>query len=270
MSRALAIVVAVAGASCASCASSWQERAAASWRGAQDGVPVGQAARPAAEPRPAPHAAAAPVRSVEGDSLRARLQVTRVGGVAFEDEESLRAVVGALAAASGLPLIVHPLAQEAALDAGALFRLELQHPIPVADALAIVCEQAGADVTWTVRHDVVLVTTAAQARGSLVVRTHDVRALAFGLPSFTAPRIDRLRLLEELEDEDGVGPFGGVDERATTFDEDEVVALVQEHVVPGTWDDEGVSIAAENGVLIVVHTREAQAQVALFLARLGW
>jgi hypothetical protein len=35
----------------------------------------------------------------------------------------------------------------------------------------------------------------------------------FSLTDFFGPRIDRLRLLDDMEDDDGGGPFGGIGEK---------------------------------------------------------
>lgn len=182
---------------------------------------------------------------------------------------SLREVVGQLRTVSGLPLIVHQRAEQAALDEGVLFELQLEHPISVENVLDLVTDQAGDEVVWIIRHDAVIVTTRRHAlAGRQGLRMYDLRTLTHGRTDFSAPRIDRIRPLDELEDDDGGGPFGGVGERVCAFDEDAIVSLVQEHVVPGTWEEEGVSIEAMNGILFVVHAPEVQARVARFLGNL--
>jgi general secretion pathway protein D len=197
--------------------------------------------------------------------LREKLATTTIPGFVYEDEESLTAVIGGLAASTGLPLHVDPVAETAALDEGVVFNFNLTSPITVEKALNLITKQAGATVTWTIRHDVVLITTVERARGGLVMYNHVVDDLIFGLTDFLGPRIDRIRLIDELEDDDGGGPFGGIGERPRIIEGDDLTALVQENVAVGTWEDEGISIAVEAGNMIVVHSPEVQRQVRAFL-----
>jgi general secretion pathway protein D len=115
---------------------------------------------------------------------------------------------------------------------------------------------------------VVLITTKDKARGDLDLHSHDVNDLILGLTDFMGPKIDRIRLLDEMEDEDGGGPFGGVGERPVLIEPDELVTLVTENVAVGAWEDDGVSIDIFEGHMIVVHTLAVQRQVEQFLADL--
>ena len=109
---------------------------------------------------------------------------------------------------------------------------------------------AGTEVTWIVRHDAVLVTTREKARGEPVVVHHDVEDLVFGLTEFIGPRINRIRLLDELEDEDGGGPFGFVGEQQKLIDIDNLVTMIQENVETASWE-EGGSLEGYDGHIIV-------------------
>jgi len=203
-------------------------------------------------------------------SLRGELARTSVRRWKVEDEESLRRVAEGLQALSGLPIVVHPSAEAAALDAGVVFDFDFEHPILARDLLNLIARQAGEDVLWTVRHDVIWITTRERAGERYVLVLHDVRPQTFGRTDFSAPRIDRLRLLDDLEDDDGGGPFGGVGEVYRQIEEDDLAALVQEAIAPGTWEDDGVSIEAANGFLFVEHTREVQRRIARFLDSLAY
>lgn len=197
--------------------------------------------------------------------LRTSTVETRIPGFIVSEEESLNEVVRNLRTLTGLPLVVDPLAEEAAFDEGAVFDFNFQNALTVEKALNLITDAAGPDVTWTVRHDAILVTTRDKARGKLTIYNHDVQDLIFGLTDFLGPKIDRLRLLDELEDDDGGGPFGGIGERPTIIEPDDLATLVQENVAVETWEDEGVSINVELGNMIVVHTPEVQIQVRQFL-----
>jgi len=205
----------------------------------------------------------------ETSALRLRLKRTKLAGLVIEAEESLRVVIDAIRAMTGLPLVVHPAAESAVLDAGTVFDFHLEHPISAANALDLVVKSSGTDLAWVIRHDAVIVTTKARARGQAVLRMYDIQTVVMGRTDFIGPRIDRLRLLDELEDDDGGGPFGTEGERYVGTTGDDVVTLVQDNVAPGTWDSDGVSIQAENGFLFVVHSAAVHAKVRKFLRQLG-
>ncbi|MFT5051174.1 MAG: hypothetical protein ACI8QZ_002584 [Chlamydiales bacterium] len=191
-------------------------------------------------------------------------QTVRLPGI--EEEESLRAVIDLIRNFTGLPLIVDPAAENAVLDEGIVFDFSFDNELSVAQALNLITEMAGEEVSWTLRHDAILVTTREKARGELIIYNHDVQDLIMGLTSFTGPRIDRLRLLDELEDDDGGGPFGGILESRASIEIDELATLISENVAVETWEeDEGVSIEAGEGFILIVHSVEVQAEVKEFL-----
>ena len=200
--------------------------------------------------------------------LRGQLASTTIPGLSIQDEESLTTVVEAVQLISGLPIVVDPAADDAALTEGVVYDFNLTNPLSVEKALNLVVQMSGPDVTWTVRHDTVLVTTNDKARGELLIYNHDVQDLIFGLTDFMGPRINKLRLLEDLEDEDGGSPFGSIGERPTINDPDDLATLLQDNVAVGTWEDDGVSITIEGGNMVVVHTSEVQLQVRQFLEEL--
>ncbi len=197
--------------------------------------------------------------------LRQQLTSTRIPGLTVADEESLSAVIDILRTFTGLPLVVDPAAETAASDAGKVFQFNMTTSLAVDQALNIICRAAGDDVTWTVRHDAVLVTTKVKARAKPTIHNHDVNDLVFGLTDFLGPRIDRLRLLSEMEDDDGGGPFGGIGEKSKPIDTASLSTLIQENVEVGSWEEEGVSISEGEGFIVIVHTPEVQEKVKKFL-----
>ena len=200
--------------------------------------------------------------------LRNQLKSTRIPGLTIDEEESLTTVVDALQVITGLPIVVDPVADQAALDEGVVFDFNLTNALSVEKALNLIAQMSGPEVTWTVRHDTVLMTTKDKARGDLIIYNHDVQDLIFGLTDFLGPRIGKLRLLDELEDEDGGSPFGAIAEKTTINDPDDLATLVQENVAVGTWEDDGISITVEGGNMVVVHTPEVQLSVRTFLEEL--
>ena len=200
--------------------------------------------------------------------LRQELASTTLPGLSVDQEESLTTVVNLIQVTTGLPLVVDPAAETAAFDEGAVFNFSLTNPLTAEKALNLVTETAGPEVTWAIKHDAVLVTTNEKARGELVTYNHDVQDLIFGLTDFLGPRINRLRLLDDLEDEDGGTPFGAIGEKPTINEPDELQTLVQENVATGTWDGDGVAITIEGGNMVVVQTPEVQLQIRSFLEEL--
>ncbi|HKX45813.1 MAG TPA: hypothetical protein VJP77_03870 [Planctomycetota bacterium] len=198
--------------------------------------------------------------------LLTQVQTQRIPGLIVAEVESLAEVVDNVRAMTGLPLVVHPAAEEAAFDAGALFEFNLQNPITVERALNLIADVAGEEVTWVVRYEAVLFTTREKARGQLVIMAHPIQDLVLQLTMFLGPRIDRLRLLDQLEDDDGGGLFAGVGEPSTLIQPETMEDLVRNNIAPGSWEDEGVSLrTTETGYIVVSHTPEVQRQVQRFL-----
>jgi len=199
--------------------------------------------------------------------LREEIADTLIPGLKVDDEESLTTVVEAIQTITGLPIVTDPLADEAAVNAGVIFQINLTNPISVEKALNLITEMAGEEVTWTIRYEAVLVTTVEKARGELVIVNHDVQDLIFPLSNFIGPRIGSLRLIDQLEDDDGGSPFGSLAEQTVVNDPDNLQELVTQNVEPGTWDAP-VSLSLEGGNMVVVHTPEVQEKVRHFLEEL--
>lgn len=203
------------------------------------------------------------------ENLRQKIRQTRLPGLIVREVESLNEVIVQLKAVSGLDIVVDPAAEEAALSEGVVFDLPFGNPIGMQDLLDIIAAQAGEAVVWNVQLGAVFFTTAEKARGELRLQNHDISDLTLALPNFAAPRLDRLRLFEDLEDDDGGGPFGGLADPTVRQDSDALTELVKSNVRPATWEQEGVSINAYNDTtLIVRHTSEVQKEVERFLEEL--
>jgi len=198
-------------------------------------------------------------------SLRTRLEQTTVPSFTMSDEESLSAVVGSLRDLTGLPLVVHPSAEDAALDAGIVFDFDLEHELGARRLLNLIASMTDDHVGWVIRHDAILFTDKADAREAVVIHAHDIRDIVYPRTDFSGPRIGQLHL---LGDDDAESVFGG-SEQVTRITEDELMTLVRENIEPLTWDQKGIGIEAENGQLIVVHSLEVQREVARFLRSMG-
>ena len=204
------------------------------------------------------------------DPVRAQLRDARLVRFQAKNEESLRALVDRVQVTTGLPLVVTEAAENLCYDGGVVFNLDLSSPIGARDLLNLIDDQAGDEVTWTVAHGAILFTAKEKlAASSRVMRLYDIRTLTTPRTSFSGPRIDRIRLLDELEDDDGGGPFGGPIESVEQTTPEEVMELIQANVAHDTWENDGVSIDHTEGLLIVIHSLEVQAQVRQFLQQLG-
>ena len=198
-------------------------------------------------------------------ALRAELNSTMVPALVVEESESLSEVMDIVRTITNLPIVVHGAAENAAVDEGVIYSINLTNQLTARQVFDLIADYSGEEVTWTIRNDAVIFTTREKARDKPIIVNHDVQDLVFGLTDFLGPRIDRIRLLDELEDDDGGGPFGTVSERVKMIEEDDLSTLIQENVAVGTWEDEGIFIDVGTGYILVVHTPEVQAQVRAFL-----
>jgi general secretion pathway protein D len=202
-------------------------------------------------------------------ALKAAITSTKIPGLQFEGETSLEAVVDQLRAYSDIPFVVTPGAIEAVDAEGIEFNLNLSNEITVRNALNVVTEAAGEEVTYTFRNGVVYITTRDKAYGDLILKAHDVNDLTAQLVDFSGPKIASIRLQDDastlLDDEEPL--FGGVaGEPVPIMNPDNLEILITQSIAPQTWEElEGVSIRYSNGSLIVYHTADVQAQIHAFL-----
>ncbi len=197
--------------------------------------------------------------------LRDLLRTTRLPSLQVKDETNLGAVVGFVRTITGLPIVVDPAAVAKVDEASVTFQLDIQHPISAGHALDLIYEYAGGEITHVFKHDAILVTTKEKAKGTPVVRNHDIQDLVFGLTTFFGPKIGDIRLPGAAADEEQGGFFGGAGEAAPIVNAEQLITVIKESLAPGTWEGDGHSIDALNGNLIVVHDLEVQGQVAQFL-----
>ncbi len=208
-------------------------------------------------------------RAIEQRFVRTQLKAARLPGFVIDDEESLRAVIDVVRNGTGLPLVVSPSAETAVLDAGIVFDFQFEQPLGARHVLNLIVRQADGEVRWVVRHGAILFVPEQQALGATFLRIYDIQTLTFARTDFSAPRIDRLRLLDDLEDDDGGGPFGTVGERVSQITPEEVMDSVQSQVAVETWDADGVTIDVSGGFLLVVQTAAVHERVRKFLRSLG-
>jgi hypothetical protein len=198
-------------------------------------------------------------------TIKEQMRTTTVQLPGVKDMESLSKVVDLIRTQTGLPLVVDPAADAAVTSGGIVFNFSFENKLTVEQALHLIVGMTNDAVTYTVKHDTILITTKDKARNEPIIVNHDVQDLIFGLTDFIGPRINKLRLLDKMTDEDGAGPFGGIGEKPKLIEPTELATLIQENVAVGTWQDKGVSIDAGQGYILITHTPEVQEQVRQFL-----
>ena len=179
----------------------------------------------------------------------------------------MRRALEPLRLSTNLPIVVSPAAERAALDAGAVFDLDLTVATRAANVLNLILDQAGGETSpgacGTTR---VLVTTKEAVLADEVrLRMYDITPLTVGLTSFSGPEIGRLA----VSGDDSEGRFGGSERAQPRFDADQLLNLVRDNVAPGTWDGGVASIDVYGGRLVVRHTPEVHRQIRRLLATLG-
>lgn len=201
-------------------------------------------------------------------ALRQALETTTVFLPRIEDETSLKAVVEFIRASTDLPIIVDSAAEIYAADEmPEPFNFKFDNGLTVKQALNRILAAAGDGIAWTIKFDAVWITTREKALGTPITKVHEVKDLTFALTDFIGPRIDRIRLIDELEDEDGGGPYGIVntDELVKIIELDALETLIRETIAPTSWDEGDYDIQLGEGALIVRQSAEVQAEIAAFL-----
>lgn len=196
---------------------------------------------PALQPGAAPRAPAA--------------QIFREGmipGLQLTDESDLETVMGYLARASGVSIVVEDRAQEAIDDEGISFHVKLSQRMTLTRALELLQELSNDAFGWNWYGPTALViTTPDRVKGDPKTYVYDISDLLVGVPSYV-PRVPSF----------DVSPTGGLfppdedfdpDARPGVIDESMLLDLIENTIAPGTWDEPGNSISIRDGKLIVRH-----------------
>ncbi|MFG0315633.1 MAG: hypothetical protein ACF8XB_00065 [Planctomycetota bacterium JB042] len=205
------------------------------------------------------------VEPPEARELRNKIENTRIPSIQFPDMTVPEATNG-ISILSGIPIVVDP---EVAADldsSGVLLNVSTLTNISVESLLKIVTAQAGEDLTYTIKHGVVLVTRKEKALGEAIPRIHTVQDLTFALTDFKGPKIGSIPLPGAEFDEDEGGPFGSDTVGENVVQPEEIVNLIRENIARDTWDTGNFSIdTANNNQILVIHTPKVQLEVAQFL-----
>lgn len=198
--------------------------------------------------------------------LRELVNTTRIPEITFEDDE-IGTVTALLQNVTGVPIIATPEVVSELDSSGELVSLPPLTNLSLASVLDIIATGLGEDFAWTVRNGVVLFTTANDAFGDAVIRTHPIQDLTFTLTNFKGPEIDKISLPGEYGDEPETSVFASDLEGEVVIEGETIVELIKKNVATASWDlDEqfSIDIAASNQIL-VKHTPQVQAEIAAFL-----
>lgn len=189
----------------------------------------------------------------------------KVAGLNFDGETSLETVIDQLRAQTDIPFVVTPDAIDAVDAEGVEYTFNLNNAVTVQDALQVITDASGPEVTYTFKYGVVYITSKEKAQGQKEVKAHDVQDLTAQPVDFSGPKIDEIRLPDSVSSFDEEEPaFGGVvGEPTPIMDPDNLETLITQSIEPDSWDD--ATIRYSNGFLIVVHTAEVQRKVDAFL-----
>ena len=206
--------------------------------------------------------------SPEDAVVRDLLKNTRLTDISFEDEE-ITTVASVLQSFSGITILASPAAQEELDSSGDLITLPTLTNLSVESLLDIIVATLDDEVyAWTVRDGMVLITTAEEAFGETIIRTHPIQDLTFGLTNFKGPEIDRIALPGEYGDDPETSVFASDLEGEIIIEADSIVELIRENVARESWeldaDRFSIDVAASNQIL-VIHTPQVQAEIAQFL-----
>ncbi len=190
--------------------------------------------------------------------LRHRLETTRLS--IDLDQAPIEEFLDYLSDVTGVNIVLHPtvVAEQDAQRHGVCLQAR---DISARDALALVLDLNRLDAAY--RDGVLLVTRKEDARHETFSRSYDIRDLLFVIRDFPGPDIS----LTQGSGSDCLGVLisevDGPEDDLTQ--PDVVVELVQENVAPGTWDQEGRSIACRSGHLVVRQTAEVHEEVERML-----
>ncbi len=121
------------------------------------------------------------------------------------------------------------------------------------------------DVRFVFRKGVVLIQHADEVKEYTYLKTYNMRAATTPIKSFPGPELT----LNTGEQEDLAGDDDDEGASASGLTADKVIDLIRTHVLPDSWDVDGISVTQWNGVLRVRQTELGHEKVAKLLVALG-
>jgi tetratricopeptide (TPR) repeat protein len=159
------------------------------------------------------------------------------------------------------------------IDAGVRDKVDLEKQITfkvkdlvLKNVLKLLLSQYGLDFTIT-EEKVVLITTPDQAGGKPILELHDIRDILVKIQDFPGPKV-------ELTSASGGGtPLTGAtftleEPKESSVGEEQIVDLIKENIMPGTWEGQYTIEKTPNQQLLVSHTPRAHRELREFLQKL--
>jgi len=177
--------------------------------------------------------------------LAGKLRTTRLARLSFDGSTSLNDAVHFIGRSAGVNVHVTRAAEEWVTDEGHALVLERDRPISAANALNLITELVGDEITWRVWSGVVYVSTRDESPRVANLQVFDVSDLTGGIPSFVPRDFGNIPIRDDLEEEPGVS------HRSAVLEEEMLLELIRNAIDPERWDRPGNSVTLVNGRLVV-------------------
>lgn len=125
--------------------------------------------------------------------------------------------------------------------------------------------QRFSDLRFAFRNGIVRITHESEVDEYTSLRRYDVRSATTPIPSFPGPELG----LRRSGDEDPVVDDDAEGTSASGYTADELVDLIRQHVLPDSWDGDGVEVTQYRGVLRVRQTDRGHRKVEELLRALA-
>ena len=191
-------------------------------------------------------------------SVRQRVRTETLSGLTFDDQP-YGEVFKLIRTVSAVPIVVTPGARDVIDSEGLTLDMEISARLSVENLLNLMVGRSE-DLAWTVRYDVVLVTTKSDAAGGLAMCTYDVRDLIFARTEFYPPII---RGIPTGEDSETPVTGGEAEDKVTFVEPDQLIATIKDATDPEYWDREGGGTIdySDGGYLIVTASPEMHRRI---------
>lgn len=209
---------------------------------------------------------ALPARADDPDQTKKeilnKLEVTKIS-LDFNDA-SLEEVIDFLHEVTGINFVMSKAVQEKARGGELKVDIKLEE-LPLRTALKLMLEMH--DLTLVYRKGVLMVETKEERGSELDMKMYDVKDLLMKIRDFAGPT------LELSSGESGSEPTTGLvepEDGEHPFDDPESLVNIIRNATGGdaTWSKDGVSIAINNGLLIVVQSDDIQKEVQQLIVAL--
>ncbi len=135
--------------------------------------------------------------------------------------------------------------------------------ISLANLMSVIEQQTG--LRFTFNSGMIFLKPKDEVKALAYLRMYDVRAAVFAATEFIPPKLG-------LRPPDSEGDFAateGEPKPINGYDIDRLVELIRNNAVSETWDTEGVSLDALNGILLVRQTVKGHRAVREILVKMG-